>query len=37
MGKNTHYLLTQEDIVVTGIAENGLEALKLIEEKNLIS
>ncbi len=27
------YLLTQKDIVVTGIAENGLEALKLIEEK----
>jgi len=27
------YLLTQKDIVVTGIAENGLEVLKLIEEK----
>jgi two-component system response regulator (stage 0 sporulation protein A) len=27
------YLLNQKDIVVTGIAENGLEALKLIEEK----
>jgi len=27
------YLLTQKDIVVTGIAENGVEALKLIEEK----
>ncbi|MGH4117387.1 sporulation transcription factor Spo0A [Clostridium sp.] len=27
------YLLTQEDMVVVGIAENGVEALKLIEEK----
>ena len=27
------YLLTQKDIVVTGIARDGLEALKLIEEK----
>ena len=27
------YLLTQKDIVVTGIAQNGVEALKLIEEK----
>jgi len=27
------YLLTQNDMVVTGIAENGVEALKLIEEK----
>jgi two-component system, response regulator, stage 0 sporulation protein A len=27
------YLLTQRDIVVTGIAKDGLEALKLIEEK----
>jgi two-component system response regulator (stage 0 sporulation protein A) len=27
------YLLTQKDIVVAGIAENGIEALKLIEEK----
>ena len=27
------YLLMQEDIVVTGIAENGIEALKLIKEK----
>ena len=27
------YLLMQNDIVVTGIAENGLEALKLIKEK----
>ena len=27
------YLLTQEDLIVTGIAENGVEALKLIEEK----
>ena len=27
------YLLMQKDIVVTGIAENGVEALKLIEEK----
>jgi len=25
--------ISYEDIVVTGIAENGLEALKLIEEK----
>ena len=28
-----NYLLIQKDIVVTGIAENGVEALKLIEEK----
>ncbi|MCB2294452.1 sporulation transcription factor Spo0A [Clostridium algoriphilum] len=27
------YLLMQNDIVVTGIAENGVEALRLIEEK----
>ncbi|MBU3154834.1 sporulation transcription factor Spo0A [Clostridium estertheticum] len=27
------YLLTQKDIVVTGIAQNGIEAIKLIEEK----
>ena len=27
------YLLSQRDIVVTGIAKDGLEALKLIEEK----
>ena len=27
------YLLVQNDIVVIGIAENGVEALKLIEEK----
>jgi two-component system response regulator (stage 0 sporulation protein A) len=27
------YLLTQKDMVVTGIAENGVEALGLIEEK----
>ena len=27
------YLLNQKDIVVTGIAKDGLEALKLIEEK----
>lgn len=27
------YLSCQEDIVVTGIANNGIEALKLIEEK----
>ena len=27
------YLSCQEDIVVTGIANNGVEALKLIEEK----
>ena len=27
------YLLMQKDIVVTGIAENGVEALELIEEK----
>ena len=27
------YLTTQKDIVVTGIAENGVDALKLIEEK----
>jgi two-component system response regulator (stage 0 sporulation protein A) len=27
------YLLTQNDMVVTGIAKNGVEALKLIEEK----
>jgi len=27
------YLLMQEDIVVTGIAEDGVKALKLIEEK----
>ncbi|MBU3179384.1 response regulator [Clostridium estertheticum] len=29
------YLLMQNDIIVTGIAENGVEALKLIEEKKL--
>ena len=27
------YLLSKKDIVVTGIAKNGVEALKLIEEK----
>lgn len=27
------YLLNQKDIIVTGIAKDGLEALKLIEEK----
>jgi len=27
------YMLTQKDIIITGIAENGIEALKLIEEK----
>ena len=27
------YLLNQRDIVVTGIAKDGIEALKLIEEK----
>jgi len=27
------YLSTQKDVIVTGIAENGIEALKLIEEK----
>lgn len=30
------YLLNQRDIVVTGIAKDGVEALKLIQEKNLI-
>jgi len=30
------YLLLQKSISVTGIAQNGVEALKLIKEKNLI-
>jgi two-component system response regulator (stage 0 sporulation protein A) len=30
-----YYLSTQMDIVVTGIAENGVEALKLIKKKSL--
>lgn len=30
------YFSMQNDIIVTGIAENGVEALKLIKEKNLI-
>lgn len=30
------YLLTQKDMVVTGIAENGVEVLRLIEEKNIV-
>lgn len=30
------YLLSQRDIIVTGIAKDGIEALELIEEKNQI-
>ncbi len=30
------YLLNQRDIMVTGIANDGVEALKLVEEKNQI-
>ncbi len=30
------YLLNQRDIMVTGIANDGVEALKLVEEKSQI-